>query len=69
MLLCGGDAVVLALSEFRLQRVDEIPAARWPCIRGALSIMGPGKLIRDPANALSLGIALMFGTAGFPQSS
>jgi cation/acetate symporter len=28
---------------------------------GALSIMGPGKLLKDPLNALSLGIALMFG--------
>jgi Na+(H+)/acetate symporter ActP len=29
--------------------------------------MGPGKLAKDPLNAFSLGIALMFGTAGFPH--
>jgi cation/acetate symporter len=29
--------------------------------------MAPGKLLKDPLNALSLGIALMFGTAGFPH--
>lgn len=29
--------------------------------------MAPGKLLSDPLNALSLGIALMFGTAGFPH--
>jgi len=32
-----------------------------------LSIMAPGKLLKDPLNAFSLGIALMFGTAGFPH--
>lgn len=31
------------------------------------SIMAPGKLVSDPISALSLGIALMFGTAGLPH--
>jgi cation/acetate symporter len=35
---------------------------------GALSIKRPGKLLKDPLNARSLGSALMFGTAGFPLS-
>lgn len=30
-------------------------------------IMAPGKLVSDPISALSLGIALMFGTAGLPH--
>ncbi|MDO9383440.1 MAG: cation acetate symporter [Hyphomicrobiaceae bacterium] len=34
---------------------------------GALSIMAPGKMVSDPISAISLGIALMFGTAGLPH--
>ncbi len=32
-----------------------------------LSIMGPGTFLTDPVSAISLGIALMFGTAGLPH--
>ena len=32
-----------------------------------VSIMGPGTLVKDPINAISLGLALMFGTAGLPH--
>jgi len=32
-----------------------------------LSIMGPGKFVKDPISALSFGMALMFGTAGLPH--
>ncbi len=32
-----------------------------------VSIMGPGNLIKDPISAISLGLALMFGTAGLPH--
>ncbi len=31
------------------------------------AIMGPGSLIKDPISAISLGLALMFGTAGLPH--
>jgi len=31
------------------------------------AIMGPGALITDPISAISLGMALMFGTAGLPH--
>jgi len=34
---------------------------------GGVSIMGPGKLVSDPVSAVSLGLALMFGTAGLPH--
>ena len=67
LLLCGATFMaVSALAQFGFspeqmfrRAVDVHP--------GALSIMGPGKLLKDPLNALSLGIALMFGTAGFPH--
>ena len=32
-----------------------------------LAIMQPGTLVSDPISAISLGIALMFGTAGLPH--
>lgn len=32
-----------------------------------LSIMSPGGLVSDPVSAISLGLALMFGTAGLPH--
>ena len=32
-----------------------------------LAIMSPGGLVTDPVSAISLGIALMFGTAGLPH--
>jgi cation/acetate symporter len=32
-----------------------------------IAIMAPGALISDPVSAISLGIALMFGTAGLPH--
>ena len=31
------------------------------------TIMGPGALIKDPISAISVGMALMFGTAGLPH--
>ena len=30
-------------------------------------VLGPGKLVSDPLDAISLGLALMFGTAGLPH--
>ena len=32
-----------------------------------LAIMSPGGLVKDPVSAISLGLALMFGTAGLPH--
>lgn len=32
-----------------------------------LNVMAPGGLVSDPVSAISLGIALMFGTAGLPH--
>ena len=33
-----------------------------------IAIMEPGSLISNPLSAISLGLALMFGTAGLPHS-
>ena len=32
-----------------------------------LSVLAPGRLVSDPIDAISLGLALMFGTAGLPH--
>ncbi|WP_433705382.1 cation acetate symporter [Paraburkholderia sacchari] len=67
LLLCGATFMaVLALAHFGFS-TNEMFRQAVNVHPGALSIMAPGKLIRDPLNALSLGIALMFGTAGFPH--
>ena len=36
-------------------------------VKGTNAIMGPGGFIRDPVSAISLGLALMLGTAGLPH--
>jgi len=36
-------------------------------VKGTIDIMSPGGLVSDPISAISLGIALMFGTAGLPH--
>ena len=36
-------------------------------IRDSIEIMSPGGIVGDPISAISLGIALMFGTAGLPH--
>jgi len=41
-------------------------AAEQAAAKGG-SIMGPGTFLTDPVSAISLGIALMFGTAGLPH--
>ncbi len=35
--------------------------------KGSLDIMSPGGIVSDPISAISLGVALMFGTAGLPH--
>ncbi|SIS95673.1 cation/acetate symporter [Insolitispirillum peregrinum] len=36
-------------------------------IKGSARIMMPGNLVKDPVQTVSLGVALMFGTAGLPH--
>lgn len=36
-------------------------------LKGSVAIMSPGGLVSDPISAISLAIALMFGTAGLPH--
>ena len=42
-------------------------AAPDEAAKAGLSIMAPGKFLKDPVSAISFGMALMFGTAGLPH--
>ncbi len=67
-LLLGGASfmafMVLAHFGFSPEAMFQAATAVHP---GGQSIMAPGKLVSDPVSALSLGVALMFGTAGLPH--
>lgn len=56
--------LIMAQFGFRLDALFSTAVAVHP--RGT-AIIGPGGLVKDPVSAISLGIALMFGTAGLPH--
>jgi cation/acetate symporter len=67
-LLLGGATVmallVLAHFGFSVEAMFRSATETHP---GGQSILSPGKLVDDPISAISLGLALMFGTAGLPH--
>lgn len=67
MLLSGGTFMALAVlwhNGFSLGALLEKAVAVHP---SGDSLMAPGGLIKDPISAISVGVALMFGTAGLPH--
>ena len=66
VLLLGGAAVLalLVLSKFGFNPVRLFGAAAAPY---GDSVLAPGRLVAQPLDAISLGMALMFGTAGLPH--
>jgi cation/acetate symporter len=67
MLLCGASFMALAvLWQFNFN--PEALFAKAVEIHSKHdAIMGPGALIKDPISAISVGMTLMFGTAGLPH--
>ncbi|WP_294259436.1 cation acetate symporter [Propionivibrio sp.] len=67
MLLCGATFMALAvLWQFHFN--PELLFAKAVEIHSKHdAIMGPGALIKDPISAISVGMTLMFGTAGLPH--
>lgn len=67
-LLLGGATfmaiMVLYLTNFDLQHYFQVAISNHS--KGE-AIMGPGTFLPDPVSAISLGLALMFGTAGLPH--
>jgi cation/acetate symporter len=67
MLLCGGTLVmVLAFSQFDFSFQNLLEKATAVHKLGP-KLMYPGSLLADPVTAISLGLGLMFGTAGLPH--
>ena len=66
VLLLGGAAALalLVLSRFHFDPRELFAAAATQYGAGVLA---PGKLVSNPLDAISLGLALMFGTAGLPH--
>jgi cation/acetate symporter len=67
MLLVGGTVVMLlAMSRFGFSYSTLIQRATSIHKLGP-KLLAPGGLLADPVNAISLGLGLMFGTAGLPH--
>ena len=67
MLLVGGTTVgVLAFSEFGFS-FDELTNRAMEVHKLGQKLLNPGSLLADPVTAISLGLGLMFGTAGLPH--
>jgi cation/acetate symporter len=68
ILLLGGSTFiaigVMYYSDFSFQTLFQTAVDNR---KGDVSILGPGGFVSDPINAISLGLALMFGTAGLPH--
>jgi cation/acetate symporter len=67
LLLSGASLMaILVLAHFNFSFENMFVAATNVHAKGT-SIMAPGTLVSDPISAISLGMALMFGTAGLPH--
>lgn len=66
ILLLGGATLmaILVLAKFGFNPLALFDAA---AMKYKVGVLGPGKLVSDPWNAISLGMSLMFGTAGLPH--
>jgi len=68
MLLLGGASFMAFMAMrhvgFSVEALFEQATAAH---KDGIAIMAPGKLVKDPISAISLGLALMFGTAGLPH--
>ena len=60
-------AVGFSFSNMFTQSIEVFSKVHSVSFEEAAKIMGPGKLAANPIDALSLGLALMFGTAGLPH--
>ncbi len=60
-------SVGFSFSNMFTQSIEVYGAVRSISFEEASKIMGPGSLAANPIDALSLGLALMFGTAGLPH--
>jgi cation/acetate symporter len=67
LLLCGASLIaLLVMVQFDFS-VENLFSGAVAAHERAEAIMAPGTLVSDPVSAISLGMALMFGTAGLPH--
>ena len=67
-LLLGGATVLAFLVLMHLDfSIDRLFSQAVEVHKKGRAIMAPGTLVSDPLSAISLGLALMFGTAGLPH--
>ena len=66
VLLMSG-AALLALMVLARYSMNPVALFADAAARFGPSVLAPGKLVSDPIDAISLGIALMFGNAGLPH--
>ncbi len=67
LLLGGGTLVMLlAFSQFGFS-FETLAQQAVAASKSGMALMGPGTLLSDPVTAVSLGLGLMFGTAGLPH--
>lgn len=59
--------VGFSFHEMFTQAIQIYSQAHDKTLEEATRIMGPGSLVKSPIDAISLGLALMFGTAGLPH--
>ena len=67
LLLSGGTiTMLLAFSQFGFN-FETLAAKAASLHNDGVKIMAPGNMLSDPVTAISLGLGLMFGTAGLPH--
>ena len=67
LLLFGGTFMaIMALTQFGFS-FETLATKAVEVHKSGIAIMAPGGLLADPVSAISLGLALMFGTAGLPH--
>jgi cation/acetate symporter len=66
VLLLGGALLLALLVLFRFS-MNPLALFRAAAERYGEAVLAPGQLVSDPIDALSLGLALMLGTAGLPH--
>lgn len=67
VLLLSGASFMAIMIMYKVGFSFESLFAQAVAVKKSAAIMAPGGLVSDPISAISLGIALMFGTAGLPH--
>lgn len=67
LLLLGASFIAIAVMYKMNFSFDTLFVRAVEVHKKGLDIMSPGGLVSDPVSAISLGLALMFGTAGLPH--